>query len=175
MWQDLKEPVMRFYKDDYITPSFQAKECCVSGTHLETELWLYVPKFWGVILDLLTIIGQPICDEFGKIIILSLFRTPRVNAETIGAHPCSLHMQGRAMDFTTEDKNLLFKIFKFLKESKFISQLYLYRDKETKEPIYIHVAMFKHTGQERCEPEVMTIYIDKAARMDTGRTKQPNA
>ena len=87
---------------------------------------------------------QPARDnfEFTAFIITSAYRNWQLNT-LVGGTPNSLHLQGKAVDFTTHNKQQLFAIYKYIKQNlrHTFSELVLYIDSETNEPVHIHVGL----------------------------------
>jgi hypothetical protein len=148
-----------------LTKNFKHSEFFVSGKYpdLASRAKYLRPKHIDDLLFLLChLILQPVRNFIAcPIFVTSGYRDKVLNNKTDGSSKNSLHMQGMAADFTTDNKHLLHFAFDFIKENLAgrFGELILYVDDFNK-PISIHVVLPKQ-GKEP--------YIEKRIKKEAKR------
>lgn len=131
-----------------LTKNFELDEFFVSGKHptlAKHAKYMRLDHIDGFLFLLCHLVLQPVRGFIKQpIIITSGYRDETLNNTIMGSAPTSLHIQGMAADFTTDNKQLLHFAFDFIQENLAgrFGELILYVDDFNK-PINIHVALPK--------------------------------
>lgn len=127
-----------------LTKNFDFNEFMVSKKYPKTAKKMLIDDHkFDNLYYLCKFILQPIRDKFAvKMKVNSGYRDRHLNG-LVGGVGNSLHLEGKAADITVENKNQLFEIYKYAKHElrDTTSQLILYIDDKTNEPIFIHFGL----------------------------------